>query len=216
MSKIKIIDQSGKEKSETDLNPRIFEVKVNPKLMAQAVRVRLTNARLGTRKTKTRGEVRGGGKKPWRQKGTGRARHGSIRSPIWVGGGHAHALAPFNYLLNLPKKQRRAALFSALSLKQKEGKIFVLEAIDLKEIKTQAFKKILDNLKIGDKTLVVIPKKDEIIETSARNLPRVKALEARLLNAYDVLKYENVLMLKDSLGVIEKTFLKSRINPNLP
>lgn len=207
MSKIKLLDQSGKEKDGIELNTAIFEAKINPNLMAQAVRVRLANARLGTRATKSRGQVSGGGRKPWRQKGTGRARHGSIRSPIWVGGGHAHALSPVNYFLSLNKKQRRLALFSALSQKLKEGKVLVVEDFNLEKIKTRELKKILEVFNFGDNLLLVIPKKNEVLEKSARNLPKVKTLEARLLNAYDVLKYENVLVLKDSLGVIEKTFL---------
>lgn len=205
--KTEILDHSGKSKGEIELNPQVFEAKINPRLMAQAVRVRMSNARLGTRQTKNRGEVRGGGKKPWRQKGTGRARQGSIRSPIWVGGGHAHAISPVDYSLKFPTKKRRLALFSALSQKSKEGKIVVLDSLNLGEIKTREMKHILDSLKIADKTLVVIPKKDKVLEKSARNLPRVKTLEARLLNTYDVLKYENLLILKDSLGVVEKIFL---------
>lgn len=208
MPKIDVYNQNGEKVETTELNPTIFAAKINGQLMAQAVRVRLANARLGTVKTKGRGEVRGGGKKPWRQKGTGRARHGSIRSPLWVGGGHTHSLRPRDYSLKMPTKMKRLALFSALTKKFNEGKIFVLDKLDLPEIKTKIMTEVLQKLPVTKKVLLVIPEKNEKIELSIRNLPKEKALTARLLNAYDVLNYENVVLLKDSLGVIEKTFLK--------
>ncbi|MBM4402653.1 MAG: 50S ribosomal protein L4, partial [Candidatus Cloacimonetes bacterium] len=191
-----------------DLNPTIFAAKINEQLMAQAVRVRMINARLGTAKTKGRGEVRGGGKKPWRQKGTGRARHGSIRSPLWVGGGHIHPLRPRDFSLKMSRKMKRLALFSALTKKLAEGKIFILDKLTLPAVKTKQMAEILQKLPIAKKVLLVIPEKDEKIELSARNLPKKKTLEARLLNTYDVLNYESVVIIKDSLKVIEKTFIK--------
>ena len=206
--KTEVYNQEGKEIGEIDLNPTIFSAKINEQLMAQAVRVRLANAHLGTVKTKGRGEVRGGGKKPWKQKGTGRARHGSIRSPIWVGGGHAHALRPRDLSLKMPIKMKRLALFSALTKKLNEGKIFILDKLDLKEIKTKVMIETLQKLPVSKKVLLVIPEKDEKTELSIRNLPKKKALEARLLNTYDVLNYENVVLLKESLKVLEDTFLR--------
>lgn len=208
MPKIDVYNQGGEKTGVVSLNPTIFAAKINEQLMAQAVRVRLANARLGTVKTKGRGEVRGGGRKPWRQKGTGRARHGSIRSPIWVGGGHAHALRPRDLSLKMPTKMKRLALFSALTKKFKEGKIFILDKLDLKEVKTKVMIETLQKLPVAKKVLLVIPRKDEKTEFSIHNLPKKKALEARLLNTYDVLNYDSVVLLKDSLKVLEETFLK--------
>ena len=208
MPKINIYNQNGEKVGTIDLNPTIFSAKINEQLMAQAVRVRLANARLGTVKTKGRGEVSGGGKKPWRQKGTGRARHGSIRSPLWVGGGHAHALRPRDFSLKIPKKMKRLALFSALTKKLNEGKIFVLDKLSLKEIKTKIMAETLQKLPIAEKVLVVLPEKNQEIELSLHNLPKKKSLEARLLNTYDVLNYESIVLLKESLKVLEETFVK--------
>jgi len=208
MPKINVYNQKGEQAGEVDLNPTIFAAKINEQLMAQAVRVRMINARLGTAKTKGRGEVRGGGKKPWRQKGTGRARHGSIRSPLWVGGGHIHPLRPRDFSLKMSRKMKRLALFSALTKKLAEGKIFILDKLTLPAVKTKQMAEILQKLPIAKKVLLVIPEKDEKIELSARNLPKKKTLEARLLNTYDVLNYESVVIIKDSLKVIEKTFIK--------
>lgn len=206
--KTDIYNQNGEKVGTTELNPTIFSAKINEQLMAQAVRVRLANARLGTAKTKGRGEVAGGGRKPWRQKGTGRARQGSIRSPLWRGGGHTHPLRPREHSLKITKKMKRLALFSALSKKRIQGKIFVLDNLTLKETKTKAMAEILQKLPISKKALLVIPVKDEKIERSIRNLASKKALEARLLNTYDVLNYESAVLLKDSLPVLEQTFLK--------
>lgn len=205
--KTEVYNQEGKQIGEMNLNPTIFSAKINEQLMAQAVRVRLSNAHLGTVKTKGRGEVRGGGRKPWKQKGTGRARQGSIRSPLWRGGGHAHALSPRDFSKTLPTKMKRLALFSALSKKFSEGKIFVLDKLSLAEIKTKEMAAILQKLPISKKALLVIPRKDEKIELSLRNLPKKKVLPARLLNTYDVLNYESVVFLKDSLEVLEETFI---------
>ncbi len=203
-----VYNQEGEKTGEVNLNPTIFSAKINEQLMAQAVRVRLANARLGTVKTKGRGEVRGGGKKPWRQKGTGRARHGSIRSPIWVGGGHAHSLRPRDLSLKMPIKMKRRALFSALTKKLNQGKVFILDKLDLKGIKTKAMVEVLQNLPVSKKVLLVIPEKDEKTELSIRNLPKKKVLEARLLNTYDVLDYDSMVLLKEGLEVIERTFVK--------
>lgn len=208
MPKVDMYNQKAHKISRVDLNPRIFSAQMNPALMAQAVRVRLANARLGTQKTKSRGEVSGGGRKPWRQKHLGKARHGSIRSPLWVGGGHAHPIQPRDYTLSLPKKMRRRALFSALSQKQREGQILLLEKLDLKEAKTKKIAKLLTSLPVSEKVLLVIPSKDEKIELSIRNLRKKKVLEARLLNTYDVLNYDSLIFLKDSLKVLEETFVK--------
>ncbi|OQX51490.1 50S ribosomal protein L4 [candidate division CPR3 bacterium 4484_211] len=207
---VDVFDQKGKKKGKVELNPSIFEAKINRALMAQAVRVRLANKRLGTVKTKSRGEVRGGGKKPWRQKGTGRARHGSRRSPIWVGGGHAHPKRPRDFSLEIPKKMKRLALFSALSLQLKENRLVIVDKMDLKEISTKTAAGIFNNLSKGEKALFVLPKANEIVEKSFKNLPQARTLEARLLNTYDVLNCKKLVVLKAALNEIEKVFLNKR------
>lgn len=206
MIKTRLYSSEAKKITEIKLDERIFNQPINDKLMAQAVYVRLQNARLGTRKTKTRGEVRGGGRKPWRQKGTGRARHGSIRSPIWVGGGDAHALRPKSGRLRMSKKMRRAALFSSLSLKYKEGHLLVIDKLGIKTAKTQAMAEILKKLPWEKKLLLVLPEKKEVLERSSRNLAQVNIREARLLNAYDVLTHDYLLFVEPSLKVLGEVF----------
>ncbi|MBU0709076.1 50S ribosomal protein L4 [Patescibacteria group bacterium] len=207
--KIPVVNQQGEKTEQIELNPRIFEVKINPALIAQAIRVRLANRRLGTHKTKSRGEVRGGGRKPWRQKGTGRARHGSIRSPIWVGGGHAKAKQPRDYSLKFPRKMKRAALFSSLSAQAKNDNIVVVNKITLKEINTKKANEVLEILARQEKGLIILPAKDRVLEKSFKNIPTVRTMEARLLNTSDVLNCQKLIIIKDSLKVIEETFLKS-------
>ena len=208
--KVDVYTQTGdKLKTKIDLNDQIFGIVPNEDLMAQYVRVYRANQRQGTVKTKTRGEVRGGGRKPWRQKGTGRARHGSIRSPIWVGGGTVHGPQPKDWSLKIPKKMRRKALFSALSQKTQAEGVLVLNKIELKGIKTKDLEGILDNLPIKDKVLIALDKMDEKIILSARNLPKVKTIQATDLNAYAVLEAKTVLFPKRALEVLEETFLLS-------
>lgn len=207
--KINLYNQKGEKlKTTVELNPAIFGIKPNDSLMAQYVRVYQANQRRGVAKTKTRGEVRGGGKKPWRQKGTGRARHGSIRSPLWVGGGTTFGPQPRNWHFKMPKKMRRRALFSTLSEKAREGAILVLNKLDLEEVKTKTMREIVFNLCPGGGVLLALPKLDEKVILSARNLSRVDTVLARNLNAFEVLNAKTLILPKDSLKVIEETFLK--------
>lgn len=181
----------------------IFGVKTRPSLLHQAVAMQMNSKRAGTASTKTKGFVRGGGKKPWRQKGTGRARAGSIRSPLWVGGGTIFGPAPRDYSYRLPKQARREALLSALSLKKQDGKIIVLEKLELEEAKTKLMRKLLEDLQVKT-ALLVIARADEKVERSARNLPSVKVLRVEGINVYDLLRYEHLILTEASLRAIEE------------
>jgi large subunit ribosomal protein L4 len=185
------------------LNEEIFGAALRPHLLHQAVVMQLNNRRAGTAATKSKGFVRGGGKKPWRQKGTGRARAGSIRSPIWVGGGTIFGPQPRDYSYRMPKKARREALLSALSLKHKEGKIIVLVALEIAEVKTKLMRQMLAELQVKS-ALIVLPEGDEKVALSVRNLPRVKALRVEGLNVYDLLRYEHLIMTEQALRLIEE------------
>ena len=185
------------------LNETIFGAKTRPHLLHQAVVMQLANRRAGSAATKTKGFVSGGGKKPWRQKGTGRARAGSIRSPIWVGGGTTFGPQPRNYSYRMPRTARREALLSALSLKNREGKIIVVDKFELDEIKTKLMVKALAELKV-DSALFVIPQSDVKIERSARNLPKVKVLRVEGLNVYDLLRYEHLILTAGALKRLEE------------
>jgi len=185
------------------LKEEIFGAKVRPHLLHQTVVMQLNNLRAGTASTKTKGFVRGGGKKPWRQKGTGRARAGSIRSPLWVGGGTIFGPQPRDYSYRLPKKARKQALLSALSAKNRDGKIIVLDKWELAEPKTKLMRKILDDLKVTS-ALIVIAQPDERVERSARNLPAVKVLRVEGLNVYDLLRHEHLILTEGSLRLIEE------------
>jgi large subunit ribosomal protein L4 len=185
------------------LNEAIFGAKTRPHLLHQAVVMQLANRRAGSAATKTKGFVSGGGKKPWRQKGTGRARAGSIRSPIWVGGGTTFGPQPRDYSYRMPRTARREALLSALSLKNREGKIIVLDKFELDEIKTKLMVKALAELKV-DSALVVIPQSDVKVERSARNLPKVKVLRVEGLNVYDLLRYEHLILTEGALKRLEE------------
>lgn len=186
-----------------ELKEEIFGVKLRPHLLHQAVVMQQNNRRAGTAATKSKGFVRGGGKKPWKQKGTGRARAGSTRSPIWVGGGTIFGPQPKDYSYRMPKKARREALLSALSLKRKEGKIIVLNAIELAEVKTKLMRQMLDELQVKS-ALIVLPEADEKIALSVRNLPKVKTLRVEGLNVYDLLRYEHLIITEKALRVIEE------------
>ncbi|HFD39304.1 MAG TPA: 50S ribosomal protein L4 [Anaerolineae bacterium] len=200
---VPVYNMQGEQVSEADLRDDIFAVPVNEALMHQALVRQLANARLGTHKTKTRGEVRGGGRKPWRQKGTGRARQGSIRAPQWRGGGTVFGPQPRNYRQKMPRKMRRQALRSALSVKAAESQIVVLDALEMAEPKTKQMKEILRNLKIESSALILLPQPDEVILRSARNLPQVRTLVAQYLNVRDLLKYDHLIIPLASLPVIE-------------
>ena len=181
----------------------IFGVPIRPHLLHQTVIMQLNNRRSGTASTKTRGLVRGSGRKPWRQKGTGRARVGSIRSPLWTGGGTTFGPQPRDYFYRLPKKARREALLSALSLRRKDEKIIVIDKLELAETKTKLMLEVLKNLGV-ESALIVIHKSDEKVERSARNLGTVKVLRAEGLNVYDILRYEHLVLTEQALGVIEE------------
>lgn len=181
----------------------IFGVPIRPHLLHQTVIMQLNNRRSGTASTKTRGLVRGSGRKPWRQKGTGRARVGSIRSPLWTGGGTTFGPQPRDYSYRLPKKARREALLSALSLRRKDEKIIVIDKLELAETKTKLMLEVLKNLGV-ESALIVIHKSDEKVERSARNLGTVKVLRAEGLNVYDILRYEHLVLTEQALGVIEE------------
>ncbi len=181
----------------------IFGVSIRPHLLHQTVIMQLNNRRSGTASTKTRGLVRGSGRKPWRQKGTGRARVGSIRSPLWTGGGITFGPQPRDYSYRLPKKARREALLSALSLRRQDEKVIVIDKLELAEIKTKLMLEVLKDLGV-ESALIVIHESDEKIERSARNLGTVKVLRADGLNVYDILRYEHLVLTEQALGVIEK------------
>lgn len=187
-----------------ELPPDIFEASSNEALMHQALVRQLANARVGDHKTKTRGETRGGGAKPWRQKGTGRARHGSRRSPIWVGGGVAHGPRPRSHRKKMPRQMRRAALRSALSYKAAQGQVVLVDSIQIDEPKTQVMKKAISVLSGGEgKTLVLLASKNTPVEKSVRNLQQVGTLHARYLNIRDILRYDTLVLSLGSLDVIK-------------
>ncbi len=187
------------------LSEGIFGVAVRPHLLHQAVVMQLNNRRAGTASTKTRGRVRGSGRKPWRQKGSGRARAGSVRSPIWVGGGTVFGPLPRDYSYRIPKKARRQAILSALSLKRREEKLVVVEPEAVSEIKTRLMAEALAALGVG-RSLLVIAEGDEKIELSARNLPNVKVLRVVGLNVYDLLRFEYLVLTRGALQKIEERF----------
>lgn len=199
---------------EVDLNPKIFGIKPNAHLLAEAVRVSLANSRQGTSSTKTRGEVSGGGKKPWKQKGTGRARAGSTRSPIWRHGGITFGpRANRNWELKLNKKAKTKALFMSLSDKAKDGKLVVVKEVVLSQPKTKEFAGVLKDLKakikdLGGKQMFLMPKKDDKLARASRNLPEINPVLASSLNVVDVLKADSIIVLEESLPVIEKVYLK--------
>lgn len=186
-----------------ELKEEIFGIKTRPHLLHQTVVMQLNNRRAGTAATKSKGFVRGGGKKPWRQKGTGRARAGSIRSPLWVGGGTIFGPQPKDYSFRMPRKARREALLSALSLKHGDGKIIVLDKLELEEAKTKLMVKVLTELKVAS-ALLVIAQPDEKIERSSRNIPALKVLRVEGLNVYDLLRYEHLILTEGALKLLEE------------
>ncbi len=186
-----------------ELSESIFAVPVKPHVMHEVVLYQLAKRRAGTAKTKGRNEISGGGKKPWRQKGTGRARAGTSRSPIWRGGGTIHGPQPRSYDMRVPKKVRRLALKMALSQKLLDQGLTVLDKLELERIKTKDFVAILDRFELG-KTLLVLTRQDEKVEKSARNLSQVKILRSEGLNVYDLLDYHDVLLTQESVGKIEE------------
>lgn len=201
--KVPVWNMSGQQVDEIELRPDIFEAPINVPLMHQALVRQLANARLGTHQTKTRGEVNRTTAKWYRQKGTGRARHGSRNAPIFVGGGIAHGPQPRSYAQRMPKKMRRAALRSALSVKAGQQQIVVVDHLELPEPKTREMREVLHRLNVGENALILLPGRNETVEKSVRNLPKVKALHAGYLNIRDLLQYEKVVMPLGALQVIE-------------
>jgi len=200
---VPVYNIQGEQVSETELRDDIFAAPINEAVMHQALIRQLANARQGTHKTKTRGEVQGGGRKPWRQKGTGRARQGSIRAPHWRGGGVVFGPTPRSYEQKMPRKMRRQALRSALSAKASEAQLRVLDALHMDAPRTKEMIGILGSLGMDSSVLILLPQSDDIILRSVRNLPKVRTLVAQYLNVRDLLKYDYILMPLASLEVIE-------------
>lgn len=204
MPQVALYNVHGEQVGEVELNKEIFGVKPHRYVLHEAVVKHLAGRRRGTHDTKTRAEVRGGGRKPWRQKGTGRARHGSIRSPIWRGGGIVFGPHPRDYSLALPRKVRRLALKSALSAKAAEGKFVVLDELKLERPRTKEMVKIIENLRIAGPVLLVTAARDENVALSARNIPGVKTVTVEGLCTYDVLAHDALVMTKDALARVEE------------
>ncbi len=205
MATVSVYNIEGKEVGTIDLNDSVFGVEVNDHLVHKAVVGQLANNRQGTQKAKTRAEVSGGGRKPWRQKGTGHARQGSTRAPQWTGGGIVFAPVPRDYSVKMNKKEKRAALKSALSSRVEEKKFIVIDEINFDEIKTKKFQSVLDNLKIN-KALVVLEDDNKNAELSARNIPDVKTAHTNTINVYDILKYNTVIATKAVVAAIEEVY----------
>ena len=206
MSAIKVLNMAGAEVGTVELNDSIFGIEPNTAVVHEVVKNHLANCRQGTQSALTRAEVSGGGKKPWRQKGTGHARQGSIRAPQWTHGGIVFAPKPRSYSYVLNKKVKRLAMKSALSAKAAAGEIIVIDSIKMDSIKTKDFRAFLNAVKADGKSLVVTPSKDEIVVKSARNIPGVETSMANLINVYDILKAKYLVLDKEALTVIEEVF----------
>jgi large subunit ribosomal protein L4 len=206
MPKIDVYNIEGKKVSDVELKEEIFGIEPNEAIVHSVVVNYLANQRQGTKSTKTRAEVSGGGKKPWRQKGTGRARQGSIRAPHWVGGGVALGPRPRSFKYRVNKKERRLAIRSVLSSKVLENQLVVVDSLPLNEIKTKNMVNALTNLKVEGKTLIVIPEKNDNVQKSARNIEGVKTILVNTINAYDLLKYKNLVMTLDAVKKLEEVY----------
>ena len=205
MANVSVYNIEGKEVGTIDLNDAVFGVEVNEHLVHMAVVSQLANKRQGTQKAKTRSEVSGGGRKPWRQKGTGHARQGSTRSPQWTGGGVVFAPVPRDYSFKMNKKEKRAALKSALTSRVEENKFIVVDEMKFDEIKTKKFQTVLNNLNVN-KALVVLEEGDKNAEISAKNIPDVKTARVNTINVYDILKYNTVIATKAAVAKIEEVY----------
>ena len=206
MPKIQMVNMQGEPVGDIDLKEEIFDIEVNEHAVYLVVKNILANKRQGTKSAKTRAEVRGGGRKPWRQKGTGRARQGSIRSPQFKGGGVVFAPKPRDYSYTTPKKVRRLALKSVLTSKLRDNEIIVVDEIKMNEPKTKAFNEFLKAIKADKKALIVIDGKDENVVRSARNIEGVHTSMAQNINVYDLLKYNSLVLSKDALNVVQEVF----------
>ncbi len=205
MANVSVYNMEGKEVGTIELNDAVFGVEVNEHLVHMAVVAQLANKRQGTQKAKTRSEVSGGGRKPWRQKGTGHARQGSTRSPQWTGGGMVFAPTPRDYTITLNKKEKRAALKSALTSRVNENKFVVVDELKFDEVKTKNFKAVMNNLKVS-KALVVLTDNDQNTVLSARNIPEVKTSLVNTINVFDILKYNTVVATKAAVASIEEVY----------
>ena len=205
MAKVSVYNMEGKEVGTMDLNDSIFAVEINEHLVHMAVVQQLANNRQGTQKAKTRSEVSGGGRKPWRQKGTGHARQGSTRSPQWTGGGVVFAPTPRDYSFKLNKKEKRAALKSVLTSAVNENKFIVVDELKLDAIKTKDFAKVLTNLNV-EKALVVLDSNDKNVVMSAKNIPTIKTALTNTINVYDILKYNTVVVTKAAVDQIQEVY----------
>lgn len=205
MAKVSVYNMEGTKVEDLNLSKEVFDVEINEHLLHMAVVAQLANKRQGTQSAKTRAEVRGGGRKPWKQKGTGHARQGSTRSPQWTGGGVVFAPKPRDYTITLNKKEKRLALKSALTSRVKENKFIVIDNLKLDEIKTQNFVKTLDGLKVT-KALVVLNENDKNVILSAKNIPDVKTALTNTINVYDILKYDTIVIDKAAVKTIEEVY----------
>ena len=205
MANVSVLNMEGKEVEKLELNDNIFGVEINEHLVHLAVVSQLANNRQGTQKAKTRSEVSGGGRKPWRQKGTGHARQGSTRAPQWTGGGVVFAPVPRDYEVKMNKKERRAALKSALTSKVQDNKLVVVDSLALAEVKTKEMQKVLTNLK-AEKALVITADNDQNVVLSARNIPEVKTSLVNTINVFDILKYNTVVATKAAVQAIEEVY----------
>ncbi|ABW18055.1 50S ribosomal protein L4 [Alkaliphilus oremlandii] len=206
MPKVAIYNVSGQQVSEIELSENVFGVEVNEHAMYEVVKNQLANRRQGTQSAKTRAEVRGGGRKPWKQKGTGRARVGSIRSPLWVGGGIVFAPKPRDYSYTIPKKVRRLALKSALTSKVNSNELIVLDELKLDAPKTKEMVNILKNLNVDKKALIVMGEKSEAVIKSANNIQGVQTALVNTINVYDILKYDKLIITKDAVQKVEEVY----------
>ena len=205
MATVAVYNTEGKEVDKLELNDSVFGVEINEHLVHMAVVAQLANKRQGTQSAKTRAEVRGGGRKPWRQKGTGHARQGSTRSPQWTGGGVVFAPKPRDYSMKLNKKEKAGAMKSVLTSKVNEEKFIVLDELKLDEIKTKKFVEVMNNLEVS-KALVVTKDNDQNVVLSAKNVPDVKTALTNTINVYDILKYDTVVITKDAVAAIEEVY----------
>ena len=205
MANVSVYNMEGNEVGKMDLNDAVFGFEVNEHLVHMAVVAQLANKRQGTQKAKTRSEVSGGGRKPWRQKGTGHARQGSTRSPQWTGGGMVFAPTPRDYTITLNKKEKRAALKSALTSRVNENKFVVVDELKFDEVKTKNFKAVMNNLKVS-KALVVLADNDQNTVLSARNIPEVKTSLVNTINVFDILKYNTVVATKAAVASTEEVY----------
>ena len=206
MPKVALYNIQGDKVGEIELSDEVFGVEIRPDIMHRAVLSYLANQRLGTASTLTRAEVSGGGRKPWRQKGTGRAMHGSIRSPIWRKGGIVFGPKPRSFSMKMPKKLKRFALKSALSAKTKENELILLDSLTMEAPKTKQMVSILSNLKVDKKSLIVIADKDENVVKSARNIPGVKTTYVNTLNVYDILNHDYLIMTQEAAKRVEEVY----------